>query len=333
VSSFDELRMTRYAISNMSTTSFTTQSSQRLDQCVAEALGCSRSQAVTMIKKGLVHVEERKITKPSKKIEEGVMLRIDMHKHTPKKSVMVSKPVLSTDEASNHDTCTNSAILRRAQDDTNPPIPILYEDESCIVVDKPAGITVHPGAQTNDPTLIEMMRAQTNNADLHLVHRLDKETTGCLLIAKGTKALEQLQRQFKNRTVQKTYLAVVHGVPKEKKATINAPIGRSLMNRVKMSLFRTSTSRDAVTEYEVIDQAEDCALLRCTIHTGRTHQIRVHLAGIGHPIVGDGKYGKKGESGPLMLHAETLTFKNGPGEDVSVSSNSPDTLRMPDSKI
>ena len=178
-------------------------------------------------------------------------------------------------------------------------------------------MTVHPAEQTKgEVTLIEKLREELNDKNLELVHRLDKETTGCLLIAKNTEALAYLKKQFKDRTVKKIYLAIVAGIPKEKKAMIDSPIGRSLVNRVKMSLFKTGKSREAVTMYEVLDSTDDSALLRCEIKTGRTHQIRVHLASIGHPVLGDETYGTSASQTisekygvkTMQLHAWRLEF-------------------------
>ena len=217
------------------------------------------------------------------------------------------------------------------------PIPIIYEDASLLVINKPRGITVHPAEQTKgEVTLIEKLREELNDDNLELVHRLDKETTGCLLIAKNPEALEFLKKQFKDRTVKKTYLAIVSGVPKEKKAMIDAPIGRSLMNRVKMSLFKTGKSREAVTVYEVIDSTNDASLLRCDIKTGRTHQIRVHLASIGHPVLGDETYGndksqavaKKYGMQTMQLHAQMLEFVSAETKDrVQTKAQAPDDFR------
>jgi len=209
-------------------------------------------------------------------------------------------------------------------------IPILYEDDTCLVVNKPADLTVHPAPSAQEQTLIDILREQYPEACL--VHRLDKGTTGCLLVAKSKSGCEELQSQFKDRTVKKQYLAICAGVPEKKKATIDAPVGRNLLNRTKMSLFRTGTSREAQTTYEVLSQTEQCSLLRCEIHTGRTHQIRVHLSAIGHPIIGDEKYGselsrrlsEKHKIESPLLHAHTLEFMSlETGEKVKVKAPIP----------
>jgi len=213
-------------------------------------------------------------------------------------------------------------------------IPILYEDTACFVINKPADLTVHPASSTQEQTLIDILREPYPEACL--VHRLDKGTTGCLLVAKSDADCEALQSQFKDRTVKKQYLAICAGVPEKKKATIDAPVGRNLLNRTKMSLFRTGTSREAQTTYEVLAQTDECSLLRCEIHTGRTHQIRVHLSAIGHPIVGDEKYGSEASkklsekidiSSPL-LHAHTLEFTSlETGERVRVEAPVPEKFQ------
>ena len=199
----------------------------------------------------------------------------------------------------------------------------LYEDNSCFVLDKPAGVNV--GELPYE----------------FLVHRLDKETTGCLLIAKTADSLDLLQRQFKERTVQKAYLALVTGIPQYKHAIIDAPIGRNIAERTKMGVSRIAKRREAQTEYRVLQTGNNVALLKCLPKTGRTHQIRVHLKSIGHPIIGDAKYGKNchgerclpGEalaktgrtmtSMPLCLHAWKLSFDSPVGMLVQVEAPLP----------
>lgn len=237
----------------------------RLDMFVSKAFDCSRSQAAKRIGKGHVMVNGKRITKPAKKLfaNDVVHLTHPKQAHRP-----------------NYQLPTTNYKL-------------LYEDDSCLVINKPSGITVHPASSTfGNETLIEALRRE-HGENLTLVHRLDKDTTGCLVVAKNAAAAEALQKQFHDRTVEKTYIAAVAGIPKEKRARIEAPIGRSSVNRTKMSLFRTGKSRAATTSYEVLEERGDRALLRCNIATGRTHQIRVHLAFIGHPILGDRKYGTK----------------------------------------
>jgi 23S rRNA pseudouridine1911/1915/1917 synthase len=201
---------------------------------------------------------------------------------------------------------------------------ILWEDDDCFVIDKPAGIAVHPGAgmPPGEATVLHGIAAlfETRkipfSASSILVHRLDRETTGCLLIAKTPAAHVELQRQFAARTVQKQYLAIVAGVPSPAIAVIDAPIGRSLTERTKMGVERIGKSREARTTYKTLGAGAQSALLVCDLHTGRTHQVRVHLHAIGHPILGDGTYAtilservtEELAVRSLCLHAWTLTF-------------------------
>lgn len=203
-------------------------------------------------------------------------------------------------------------------------LKVLYEDDACMVISKPENVSVHPGAgmPPEEVTVLHgivHLFAERNipfSSSAVLVHRLDKETTGCLLIAKTPEAHKMLQKQFEDRTVKKTYLAIVAGVPDAPTAMIDASIGRSTSNRTKMTVFGSSKTRDARTTYTTLDAGNDAALLACDLHTGRTHQIRVHLLSIGHPLLGDDTYvstkseqlSKEYAIDDLCLHAWKLTF-------------------------
>ena len=198
-------------------------------------------------------------------------------------------------------------------------LDVLYEDDDLIVVNKPANLVVHPAAGNYEHTLV--------NALLHhsrgklagiggvqrpgIVHRLDKGTSGCIVVAKTDLAHQSLVAQFKSRTVKKVYRAVCRGRFENLAGRIETPIGRSRHNRKKMSA-RPPRGRPALTEYRVLKQMEDTALVELTLHTGRTHQIRVHMAHIGHPVLGDRVYGgaRAGEIAVArpLLHAYKLGF-------------------------
>ncbi len=180
------------------------------------------------------------------------------------------------------------------------PLDVLYEDDHLVVVDKPAGLVVHPGAGTESPTLVEGLLADRTLPPSDdpvrpgIVHRLDKETSGVILVAKTAAALAHLQRQFAARSVEKTYLAVVRGVVAEGEGTIDAPIGRNPAHPRRMSVG--SQGREARTDFRVLRRLRDSTLLLVRPHTGRTHQVRVHLQYIGHPVLGDGIYDTQGRS-------------------------------------
>jgi 23S rRNA pseudouridine1911/1915/1917 synthase len=201
------------------------------------------------------------------------------------------------------------------------PLDILYEDEHLLVIHKEHGIVVHPAPGNPDGTLV--------NALLHhckgklsgiggverpgIVHRLDKDTSGCLVVAKTDTAHQSLTTQFSERsTMEKLYLAVTHGIPPKEKDTIFTHIGRHPVNRQKMAVITPPAGKTAITDYETLasDPATKTALVLCHLHTGRTHQIRVHMHHIGTPILGDPIYGKKHElpTPRLMLHAWQLSF-------------------------
>lgn len=224
----------------------------------------------------------------------------------------------------------SSALKKSAKDMPLPAIEVLYEDEECFVIHKPSGLICHAGAGVapNEPTLLDALEplfvAQklTFTAQHVLVHRLDKETTGCLLVAKTPAAHRRLQAQFKDRTIQKWYIAIIEGVPKNTKALIDAPIGRSTSNRTAMKVTTQTKHRASKTRYEVLDSSNAYSLVRCELLTGRTHQIRVHMASIGHPLVYDTKYGAK-DDGTFLLHAQCLSWRSADAKTHTVTSAVP----------
>lgn len=204
------------------------------------------------------------------------------------------------------------------------PLRVLFEDDWVLVLDKAAGISVHPGAGTRgEPTLVQGLLhhcrwlSRVGGPERPgIVHRLDKETSGCLVVAKTDAAHKCLARQFAQRHVEKHYLAVVQGVPSQKSGVVQAPIGRHPVQRQKMTVVREGRpGRPAETAWEVLVCGEKMALLLCRPRTGRTHQIRVHLKHIGHPLLGDEVYGKRGQWQRHLLHAWRLGFTHpGSGE-------------------
>jgi len=199
------------------------------------------------------------------------------------------------------------------------PLDIIYEDTDIIVVNKQKGLVVHPANGNPDGTLVNAIMAICKDSlsgiggEIRpgIVHRLDKDTSGLIIIAKNDKAHINLSEQIKNREVKKTYLALVRGAINENEATIDMPIGRSTKDRKKMAV--TKTGKNAITHFKVLNRYEKYTYVEVKIETGRTHQIRVHMSEIGYPIVGDEVYsnGKNpfGVTGQ-MLHAARLTFKH-----------------------
>lgn len=205
-------------------------------------------------------------------------------------------------------------------------LEIVFEDDHLLVVDKPAGLVVHPAAGNLDGTLV--------NALLHhcagrlsgiggiarpgIVHRIDKDTSGLLVVAKTDRAHEGLARQFADHSIERRYLAIVAGMPLRQGGTIDAPLARSPVNRKKIAICPPGQGKRAVTHYRVIEPLADAAMVECRLETGRTHQVRVHMASINHPLIGDPVYGRpRAGHGPILkslgfarqaLHAALIGF-------------------------
>lgn len=235
---------------------------------------------------------------------------------------------------------------------TREPIPlsIIFEDDDLIVVDKPAGMVVHPGAGVDSGTLANALAYHFNNLSETggrirpgIVHRIDKETSGLLVVAKNDVVHERLSDQFRTREVLKLYLALVYGRVSQSTGEVSARIGRSPHNRTRMAVLRGGAGREAVTLYRVEELFSEFTLLQVRIKTGRTHQIRVHMAHVGHPVVGDETYG----SGRInlvrvpsvksairtmnrhFLHSAHLAFRHPrSGERLQFDSHLPEELRQ-----
>ena len=223
------------------------------------------------------------------------------------------------------------------------PLDVRYEDGDILLINKPAGMVVHPAAGHEQGTLVNAVLAYCPDLEgvggekrPGIVHRLDKDTSGLILVAKNDRALRHLQAQFKARTVGKVYVALVEGQIQPPSALIDAPIGRDPRQRKKMSVILSRTgsvhARPAQTRYRAVTVYDDYSLLECELHTGRTHQIRVHLAYIGYPIVGDTIYGRRRQRISLkrhFLHAAELTFRRpSDNEEITFRTELPPELQV-----
>ena len=273
---------------------------RRLDRALAEAVpGLSRTRAQAAISAGRVLVDGRP-AKPSLELEAGMCI------------------VLETE-------ADGEAAEPHAQPERAPILPIVYEDAHLLVVDKPAGVVVHPAPGHTAGTLVDALRAHIPNLDTGgdpsrpgIVHRLDKDTSGLLVVAKDAPTHAALARQMKEHRLVKRYLALVEGQMPSQEGAIEAPIGRDPRFRQRMAVVAaTHGGREARTRFRVLRYAHGRSLLEVQLDTGRTHQIRVHLAAVQHPVVGDLVYGRRQPPLPprQFLHAAHLELAHpGTGE-------------------
>ncbi len=270
-----------------------TEEGSRLDSYITTKQEFSRMTVKRLLEKGKITVNEKK-AKPSYLVQQGDKIFIE--KEELKESKL--KP-------------------------QNIPISVIYEDEDILVVNKPKGLVVHPANGNPDGTLVNAILALCKDSlsgiggEIRpgIVHRLDKDTSGLLIVAKNDKTHIKMSEQIKNREVKKTYVALVRGIVPEEEATIDMPIGRSSKDRKKMAVTRNG--KQAITHFQVLKRyhtQKSCyTLLQIKIDTGRTHQIRVHMAEIGHPIIGDMVYSNGKNEFRVegqCLHAQKLEFKH-----------------------
>ena len=289
---------------------------QRLDQFLAAELpDLSRARIQELVRAGHARVDDKTVRRPSLRLRGGERIEL---------TVVARPPLAAVPEAI--------------------PLRVLYEDDDLVVVDKPAGMTVHPGAGARGGTLVNALlhrygRLSSLGGPLRpgIVHRLDKPTSGVLLVAKNDEAHARLAEQFRRRQVEKRYLALVHGRLPRDHDTIRLPVARDLTRRTRMTTRRRQ-GRAALTEYRVLGAAGGFTLAEALLHTGRTHQIRVHFAALGRPVVGDTVYGAPrelrwgNESRPtlnrIFLHAARLRFQHPrTGKDIEVRAELPDELK------
>ncbi len=277
---------------------------QRLDRFLTQCFpNQSRSRLQAWIKEGLVTVNGRRAKKAGQMLEGGETVEVRVPPVRP--TEVQPEPI---------------------------PLEILFENEDVLVVNKPAGMVVHPAPGNESGTLVNAVLAHVPNLEgvggmlrPGIVHRLDKDTSGVIIVAKNDRAHRFLQEQFKERRTEKVYLALVDGAPPTPRGRIEAPIGRDTTHRQRMKVVPSGKGREAVTVYHTIERFREHTLLAAHPLTGRTHQIRVHLAFLGCPVVGDTVYGRRRPTLPLgrhFLHAYRLTITL-PGEDTPRTFEAP----------
>ncbi len=288
-------------------------SGERLDKALALVSGLSRERVKALLSDGRITLGGKPAGSPSVKLTEAAKFRITV-------------PEVIAAEAAPQDIA----------------LTIAYEDDDLIVVDKPAGLVVHPAAGNLDGTLVNALlhhcRGQLSGiggvARPGIVHRIDKDTSGLLVVAKHDAAHEGLAKQFADHSIERAYLAVVAGCPLPLAGTVRGNIARSRGDRKKMALVSEGRGRHAVTHYRTLERFEAASLVECRLETGRTHQVRVHLASIGHSLLGDPVYGKTpARLRPLLaelafqrqaLHAVRLGFVHPvSGVQIALSSDLP----------
>lgn len=280
----------------------------RIDKYLTEVLpDFSRSRIQQLIEEGYVEVNDLE-TKSNYKVKTGDMISAEW----PEDEALEVEP-------------------------EEMDLDILYEDHDVIVINKPKGMVVHPGAGNTKHTLVNGLLAHCKdlsgiNGVLRpgIVHRIDKDTSGCLVVAKNDLAHQNLSEQLSSKTMRRTYLALVHGVLNHNVGTIEAPIGRDPKDRQKMTVTSVN-ARPAVTHFTVVKRYEKMTLVECQLETGRTHQIRVHFQYIGYPIVGDPKYSIKHtlETEGQCLHAYKIEFKHPrTGELMQFSAEMPEVFKQ-----
>ena len=265
----------------------TTLAPARLDKALAEATGFSRARIQGLINEARVDVAGKTVTSAAMKVAEGTPFRIILAAAMPAEALP-----------------------------EDIPLAIAYEDQHLIVVDKPAGMVVHPAVGNVTGTLVNALlhHCRGNLSGINgvarpgIVHRIDKDTSGLLVIAKSDAAHEGLAVQFAAHTVHRRYIAVCAGHPSPAQGTIDARVGRSDADRKKMTVLPNNSSRgkSAITHYTTLERLDDAAVIECRLETGRTHQVRVHCASIGHPLLGDPAYGRTPK--PLRPVLERLGF-------------------------
>lgn len=266
---------------------------ERVDRVISTLADISRSSALTLISEGAVELNGSVITKPSQKVDVGSVLKFD----PPEQVEAVVTPEPSVE------------------------FEVVYEDDDIVVVNKPAGLVVHPGAGNPDGTLVNGLVARypemtsVGESDRPgIVSRLDVGTSGLMVVARSGSAYAFLVEQFSEHFVRRTYVALVDGHIESDAGEVNAPIGRSARQRTRMAVV--NDGKDALTRYRVLrrfDEPRPSSLVECELETGRTHQIRVHMSAIGHPVIGDDLYGKSSEGLGVprpMLHATRLRLEH-----------------------
>jgi 23S rRNA pseudouridine1911/1915/1917 synthase len=253
----------------------------RLDRALADTVPTlSRERLKALIRSGALETETSAVRDPALKVRGGEAFRLTVPEPEPAHN-----------------------------EPQNIPLRVIFQDEHLLVVDKPAGLVVHPAAGNPDGTLVNALLHHCGGslsgiggvARPGIVHRIDKDTSGLLVVAKTDVAHEGLAKQFAAHSIERRYLAIVSGIPKAAEGTVDAPLARSSTNRKKISIAGEGRGKRAVTHWRRMEILREAALVECRLETGRTHQVRVHMASLGHPLLGDPVYGRSGKNSRELL--------------------------------
>lgn len=316
---------------------------ERIDKLIANKFNISRQEATFLIENGKINIGKRRFFKSHSKITLSELDKINLKDEDIEKYILEYKEYekLKKDGEHKNKITNNKRNLKdkdenkgKNNEDIHKKLEVIYEDNDILVINKPKDLVVYPGVGKEEISVVSILKEKYHLSDLYgkerlgIVHRLDKDTSGLLLIAKNNEAHKYYEKLFKERKIEKKYIALVKGVIQETKGKIDMPIARSSKDFKKMEA--KLEGKNAVTYFTVIERFKKYTFVEIKLETGRTHQIRVHFSQIGHPIVGDKKYSNgKNEFNinSQLLHAQSLKFINTEKKEIEIKTELPQEFK------